>query len=130
MVVRHQNPPSSHSAMKNTPEAVVHEFWRLMASNDGNSVKRVLSDEFVMEWPQSKERILGADNFADMNNEYPTTSHWSFRINRLVAHGNEVVTQVVTSADISGLRKPDVPRTFRGFLRTPPDQGWDEAQTR
>ena len=36
----------------------------------------------------------------------------------------------VTSAAISGLRKPDVPRTFRGLLRTPPDQGWDKAQTR
>ena len=62
--------------------------------NDFNTVKGVLSDEFVMEWPQSRERIRGADNFADMNNEYPTTSRWTFRINRLVAHANEVVTQV------------------------------------
>jgi ketosteroid isomerase-like protein len=80
--------------MKNTPEAIVREFWRLMASNDFNSVKAVLSDEFVMDWPQSKERIRGADNFTEMNNDYPTTSQWSFRINRLVAHGHEVVTQV------------------------------------
>ena len=36
----------------------------------------------------------------------------------------------VTSAAISGLCKPDVPRTFRGLLRTPPDQGRDKAQTR
>ena len=65
-----------------------------MASNDFNSVKDVLSNDFVMEWPQSKERIRGADNFAQMNSDYPTKDKWTFRINRILAQGNEVVTQV------------------------------------
>ena len=65
-----------------------------MGSNDFNSVKAVLSTDFVMEWPQSKERIRGADNFAQMNSDYPTKGQWRFRINRLLAQGNEVVTQV------------------------------------
>ena len=65
-----------------------------MASNDFNSVKDVLSDDFVMEWPQSKERIRGADNFVQLNSDYPTKDKWTFRINRLLAQGNEVVTQV------------------------------------
>ena len=47
-----------------------------------------------MDWPQSKERIRGAENFARMNAEYPTTGRWQFRINRLVASASEVVTQV------------------------------------
>jgi ketosteroid isomerase-like protein len=75
-------------------EAVVREFWRLMATNDFHSVKAVLAPEFVMEWPQSKERIRGAENFARMNAEYPTTGRWQFQINRLVASASEVVTQV------------------------------------
>src|SRR5688572_21615571 len=75
-------------------EALVREFWRLMATNDFHAVKRVLADGFVMEWPQSNERIRGADNFARMNAEYPTTGRWQFRINRLVASAHEVVTQV------------------------------------
>ncbi len=39
--------------------AVVREFWRLMASNDFESVAAVLAPTFVLEWPQSKERIRG-----------------------------------------------------------------------
>jgi hypothetical protein len=77
-----------------SPESVVREFWCLMASNDFHSVKAVLAQEFIMDWPQSKERIRGAENFARMNAEYPTTGRWQFRINRLVASASEVVTQV------------------------------------
>jgi ketosteroid isomerase-like protein len=75
-------------------EAVIHEFWRLMATNDFHSVKAVLAPQFVLEWPQSKERIRGGENFARMNADYPTSGRWEFRINRLVASGNRVVTQV------------------------------------
>jgi ketosteroid isomerase-like protein len=75
-------------------ESVVREFWRLMATNDFHSVKSVLAPELIVEWPQSKERIRGADRFCQMNAEYPTTSRWRFQINRLVASGESVVTQV------------------------------------
>lgn len=77
-----------------SPETVVREFWRLMATNNFASVKSVLADEFTMEWPQSNERIRGPENFARMNAEYPTAGKWEFRINRLVAGGDCVVTQV------------------------------------
>jgi limonene-1,2-epoxide hydrolase len=77
-----------------TPEAVVREFWRLMGTNDFESVGAVLAPEFVMEWPQSRERIRGPERFSRMNAEYPTNGRWSFRINRLVAGGESVVTQV------------------------------------
>jgi hypothetical protein len=46
-----------------TPEEVVREFWRRMASNDFESVRAVLvDDDFVLEWPQSAERIRGSAN--------------------------------------------------------------------
>jgi len=77
-----------------SPESVVREFWRLMATNDFASVRAVLAEEFTLEWPQSNERFRGGENFARMNAEYPTTGRWSFRINRLVASGNTIVTQV------------------------------------
>jgi ketosteroid isomerase-like protein len=70
-----------------------------MATNDFHSVKAVLAEDFVVEWPQSKERIRGGDNFARMNAEYPSTGRWTFRINRLVASGDSVVTQVSVSDD-------------------------------
>lgn len=78
-------------------EATVREFWRLMATNDFHAVKTVLAPDLVVEWPQSGERLRGADNFARMNAEYPTTARWTFRINRLVASGEDVVTQVSVS---------------------------------
>ena len=83
--------PTASSA----PQSVVGEFWRLMATNDFASVKAVLAPDLVVEWPQSKERIRGAENFVRLNAEYPSaTGKWQFRINRLVAQGNDVVTQV------------------------------------
>ena len=78
-------------------ESVVREFWRLMASNDFFSVRAVLAEGFVQEWPQSKERIRGADSFARLNAEYPANGPWIFQINRLVASEDEVVTQVSVS---------------------------------
>jgi ribosomal-protein-alanine N-acetyltransferase len=84
--------PSPSSA-----EAIVRDFWQLMGSNDFHAVKAVLSPELVVEWPQSKERIRGAENFARMNAEYPTTGRWHFQINRLLVNGDEVVTQVSVS---------------------------------
>jgi SnoaL-like domain len=75
-------------------ESVVREFWRLMATNDFHSVKAVLAPEVILEWPQTNERIRGAENFARVNSEYPTTGQWQFRINRLIRSAGEVVTQV------------------------------------
>ncbi len=50
---------------------VVQESWHLMATNDFFAVCAVLAPEFVLEWPQSQERIRGAERFALMNQEYP-----------------------------------------------------------
>lgn len=75
-------------------EAIVREFWRLMETNDFQSVKQVLADDLVVEWPQSKERIRGAESFARMNAEYPAHGRWRFRINQMVASPDRVVTQV------------------------------------
>jgi len=83
-----------------TAESVVRKFWSLMATNDFHSVTAVLDDGFVMDWPQSNERIRGPANFARMNAEYPTSAPWSFRINRLIAAGTSVVTQVSVSNGI------------------------------
>ncbi|MFP3710008.1 nuclear transport factor 2 family protein [Paraburkholderia sp. SIMBA_009] len=73
---------------------VIHEFWRLMAKNDFDAVGAVLADDFVLDWPQSKERIRGAENFARLNAAYPVKGPWAFTINRVVAAGYEAVSDV------------------------------------
>ncbi|CAE6823873.1 hypothetical protein R69888_06237 [Paraburkholderia haematera] len=65
-----------------------------MATNDFHAVEAVLAEDFVLEWPQSKERIRGATNFARLNTEYPAQGPWVFTVNRLVGGGNEAVSDV------------------------------------
>lgn len=77
-----------------TAVEVAQDFWRLMATNDFLAVGAVLAENFVLEWPQSKERILGAQRFAQMNQEYPAHGPWRFTINRLVGSESEAVSEV------------------------------------
>src|SRR5689334_4508295 len=76
---------------------VVHEFWRLMTTNDFHSVASVLAADFVLEWPQTRERIRGAERFALMNHQYPANGPWQFSINRLIGAETEAVSDVTVS---------------------------------
>jgi len=78
----------------NTAIEVVREFWRLMASNDFTSVRAVLAPGYVLEWPQTNERIRGSERFAQMNAEYPASGPWQFHINRIVGGESEAVSDV------------------------------------
>jgi len=82
------------SAASTPATEVVRQFWQLMASNDFRSVGAVLAEEFVLEWPQSNERIRGKEHFALMNAEYPSNGRWSFAVNRLVGSEFEAVSEV------------------------------------
>lgn len=80
--------------MSTAAPIIAREFWRLMATNDFEAVACVLAAEFVLEWPQSGERIRGAANFARMNAEYPAHGPWRFTIHRIVGDDDEAVTDV------------------------------------
>ena len=83
---------------------VVHEFWRLMATNDFLSVSEVLAEEFVLEWPQSKERIRGAERFALMNREFPAHGPWRFTLNRVFGSETEAVSDVSVTDGVQAAR--------------------------
>ena len=84
--------------MKNTTAIeVVREFWRLMGTNDFSAVGAVLADDFVLEWPQSNERIRGRERFARMNSEFPAKGLWVFAINRMIGGEIETVTDVTVT---------------------------------
>ena len=88
----------------NSPKEIVNEFWHLMSTNDFYSVTAVLSPNFVMEWPQTRERICGAENFARMNAEYPAHGQWQFTINRLVDGEAEAVSDVSVTDGVQSAR--------------------------
>lgn len=80
--------------MSNSATEVVRRFWELMATNDFRSVSTVLAESFVLDWPQSNERIRGAERFARMNEEYPAHGPWSFTVHRIVGSESEAVSDV------------------------------------
>ncbi len=77
-----------------SPTEVVQSFWLAMQSNDFANAAKWLSDDFENYAPQSGEVIRGRANFASVNTHYPANGRWEFRINNLVAEGDQVVTDV------------------------------------
>lgn len=86
------------------PTDVVREFWRLMATNDFHDVAAILAPEFVLEWPQSRERIRGAERFARMNEEYPAHGRWEFAIHRMVGDETQAVSDVTVTDGVQTAR--------------------------
>ena len=76
---------------------IVENFWSTMATNDFYATAQFLHSEYVLEWPQSGERVRGRDNFAAINTNYPATGKWTFEINHILAEGDLVVTDVSVS---------------------------------
>jgi ketosteroid isomerase-like protein len=83
---------------------LVQEFYRRMNTNDFNLAGEMLSDDYVLEWPQSKERIRGRGNFVTMNEEYPAQGPWRFKINRIVGNETEAVSDVSITDGIQEAR--------------------------
>jgi hypothetical protein len=76
-----------------------------MATNDFRSVGSLLADDFILDWPQSRERIRGRDNYAAMNEQYPTTTgHWTFTVNKLIGNDDEAVSDVLVSDGVQNAR--------------------------
>ena len=75
-----------------------------MATNDFHSVAAVLAPEFVLEWPQSRERIRGAERFARMNQEYPAHGPWRFTVHRIVGGEGEAVSDVTVTDGVQSAR--------------------------
>jgi limonene-1,2-epoxide hydrolase len=76
---------------------VVERFWETMATNDFHAAAQLLHDDYILEWPQSGERIRGRDNFSAINTFYPAEGKWTFKINHIAADGDLVVTDVTVS---------------------------------
>lgn len=84
--------------------SLAREFWRLMATNDFFSVSAVLADDFVAEWPQSRERIRGAEHYARINADYPANGPWRFEVHRVVGGEAEAVTDVTFTDGVQTAR--------------------------
>ncbi|MFI2212482.1 nuclear transport factor 2 family protein [Streptomyces sp. NPDC020141] len=59
---------------------------------DWDGVAGLVAEDAVVEWPVSGERIVGGKNYVAVNREYP--EGWAIRVLRIVADGDEVVSEV------------------------------------
>lgn len=73
---------------------ILENFWATMETNDFHAASQLLHDGYTLDWPQSGERIVGRENFAAINTNYPAEGKWHFEINQIVAEGDFVVTDV------------------------------------
>ena len=90
--------------MNDDAVALVELFWARMASNDFFSTGDLLADDFVLEWPQSRERIRGRENFARMNAEYPAHGPWRFTVHRIVGGGDGAASDVSVTDGVQHAR--------------------------
>jgi limonene-1,2-epoxide hydrolase len=79
---------------------VIEQFWATMNTNDFNVVGQLLHAEYVVEWPQSRERIRGRENFVAVNVNYPVTGRWHFTVHRIVAEEDQAVSEVTVNDDV------------------------------
>ena len=74
------------------PADVVRAYWDRIEARDWEGARALLADDVVVEWPASKERMVGAANVVAVNAEYP--EGWSIRVLRVLADGAEVASEV------------------------------------
>jgi ketosteroid isomerase-like protein len=73
-------------------QRVVEQLWVAFDVFDFEAAGELVSDDFICELPQSRERICGRENFVAFNANYP--GRWRTRVERIVACGDTVVTDV------------------------------------
>ncbi len=74
------------------PKATVTALWRLFDERRFEDTRPLLDDGFVADWPQTRERIPGPENYIQLNSAYPGA--WRCHLRDLVAAGDRVVTEV------------------------------------
>ena len=78
---------------------VAEKFWRALQASDWDTAGSCLHDDFVQEWPQSGERIIGRANAIAIEQSFPGGLP-TMRFRRTLADGNLAVLEVeLTYAD-------------------------------
>jgi predicted SnoaL-like aldol condensation-catalyzing enzyme len=78
---------------------VAEKLWKALQAGDWDTAGSYLHDEFVQEWPQSGERIIGRDNAIAIEQSFPGGLP-TMRFLRTLADGDLAVLEVeLTYAD-------------------------------
>jgi ketosteroid isomerase-like protein len=78
---------------------VAEAVWRTLEAGDWDAAADLLHEDFVQEWPQSGERIVGRDNAIAINQNFPGGLP-TMRFRRTLAGGDLAVLEIeLTYAD-------------------------------
>jgi ketosteroid isomerase-like protein len=78
---------------------VAEAVWKALQAGDWDAAGGYLGEDFVQEWPQSGERIVGRDNAVAINQHFPGGLP-RVRFRRTLAGGDLAVLEVeLTYAD-------------------------------
>ncbi|MGO1080106.1 nuclear transport factor 2 family protein [Inquilinus sp. CA228] len=72
---------------------VVTALWRAFDARDWSRALGLLADDFVADWPQTCERVRGADAFIALNANYP--GRWRCHLQELIQAGERAVSRVL-----------------------------------
>jgi ketosteroid isomerase-like protein len=109
------------------PAKTVHALWERIQDRDWTGVGALLAEDLVVEWPASAERIVGRANFLRVQSEYP--EGWSIRVLRVLADGDQVVSEVEVPHEEMGLFRAASFWTVRDGLVTAGREYWTEPGT-
>lgn len=89
---------------------VVEQLWQRMSAFDFAGAGELLHDDYICEWPQSRERIRGRANFVALNAAYP--GRWVITIQRIVACDDQLTTEVTLTNQLAPSEAPVIAVSF------------------
>jgi ketosteroid isomerase-like protein len=72
--------------------AIVRAVWESMEARDWEAVRRLLADDLIVTWPQTRERIRSGDAFLELNRTYP--GDWHITVEEVLCEGDRVAARV------------------------------------
>ncbi|WP_281172466.1 nuclear transport factor 2 family protein [Chitinimonas koreensis] len=97
--------------------ALVAEYWRRMQSNDFAHAAALFGDDYLLDWPQSNERIRGRERFVRINAEYPAHGPWRFTVHRIVGDAVQAVSEVSVTDGVQSARAITFSEVRDGLIR-------------
>ena len=72
---------------------IVEAMWKALNAGDWEGVATYMHEDYVQEWPQSGERIVGRDNAIAINRNFPGGLP-TMKFRRIVSAGDLAVTEM------------------------------------
>jgi len=85
------------------PLEVVRALWHRFQDHNWAGAAELVAENAVIDWPASRERLVGRDKIIAVNQEYP--AGWSIKVLRVIAEDDQVAAEV------------EVPHTDLGLFR-------------